>query len=136
MNKLLLLLLMVCLPVGARPLPWQARAGQSGGFTGGGSYLSVFSDGRVTQTTWSDAGAPKKERPVRTLPKKDVLALEKILNDPALLAVQHNQPSNMTSYLEVQAGKVIRRYAWGLGSTPPAPLRRAYDAVNRAAARK
>lgn len=134
MKSLLLFLLLAWVPVSADRPSWQASAGGSGGRAGAGSSVTVFSDGRVVHTSWDKAGAPREERLVRTLGNKEVLALEKLLNDPALARMQQQTNGNMTAFLTYQSGKLARHYSWSYGETVPSALERAHEAVQRAGA--
>ena len=111
---------------------WQVSLGSSGGFTGGGTSLTVLSDGRVIRGKWSEAMSPRKDQLVRTMSAKEVQALKKVLRDPALVKLKLDEHANMTTFLNYQEGKVKRHYSWSMGKNPPTQLQRAYQAVESA----
>jgi len=137
MRRRLLVLGMVLLTWGAarcEEKPWSVTVSTFGGITGGGSGTTIYSDGRVEKSSWSTAGAPRKTALGGRVTPAALVGLKKILTSADLVALQCNNPHNMTTELAfVEKGGAKRTYKWPAMSTPPAPLDRAYRAVLEAA---
>lgn len=102
---------------------WRATLGSSGGVTGGGSSLTVWSDGSVFELSRLDPNAGLETKYLGQVSQAKVGELQKVLS--AAEAETYQEYGNMTTTLVwQQEGSSRRDWAWEMGDSKlPAALK-------------
>ena len=116
---------------------WSLTFGSEGGFTGGGSGFTIFSDGAVA--SWSRLTQEHElvTQPAGRATPEALQALFKAMTAAEMRTLSAEERGNMTTFLEWRHAGESRRYSWAhppRARAIPDPLARAYEAALAAAA--
>lgn len=101
---------------------WRLTLGTSGGITGGGGGLEVWSDGSVFRNSWNSPSEKTLPEYLGTLPAEEMGSLYSLLKKAE--SVSHADYQNMTTSMSWKGLEPLFRHdwAWGSGDSPPSAL--------------
>jgi hypothetical protein len=123
-DAILILVLLAVFSPAATAQPVEPRSlsyGCSGGFTGGGSGVTVRSDGTVLRWSLPTFHGPMEETVIGSDPDaaREIFAQ---LNRMKFTSIDYNKPRNMTCHISLREGSTTHGVAWGDGDSSVPPL--------------